>query len=300
MNQPFHNVVLHPKTIERYEEQLTLYLKQEQYKKAVDLIRFMLQFPEIKQDKLDQWLALQHWLETMFPETVAEEPEDEDMTEQELLRQNMAARASSAGYTDKLLSKLTESKDMGQQLLALEHLAYSQDERAGQTVQAWLTGEERHPFLQVKALQTLKVQGLRGTIMLRKNGRIYEVHIEDTPLKQDEYPVRMQEMIERVKQMSEADNPDFAYFAEQTWFEFLAYAYATPLYNRLKDSTETEVDVWASALHVSLLQKLFGHVDEEELLERYGITTDLTLPWKKAYQILNGFTQTFYPNRNSW
>ena len=300
MNQPFHNVVLHPKTIERYEEELTLYLKQEQYRKAMDLIRFMMQFPEIKQEKLDQWLALQHWLETMFPEVSAEQTEDEDLTEQELFRQNMETRASSTGYTDKLLTKLTQSGDMGQQLIALEHLAYSQDERAGQTVLSWLTGEERHPFLQVKALQTLKLQGIQGSIVLIKNGRMYETYIEDTPLKHDEYPIRVQEMIERVKQMSEADSPDFAYFAEQTWFEFVAYAYATPLYDRLRDSSETEVDVWASALHISLQQKLFGHADEEELLERYGITSDLTLPWKKAYQILNGFAQTFYPNRNSW
>ena len=64
------NVILFPKTEQFYEDELTKLLRSEQYKEALDMLAFLLQFPNVDTNKSEQWEALRHWLLTMFPETM--------------------------------------------------------------------------------------------------------------------------------------------------------------------------------------------------------------------------------------
>ena len=48
---------------------------------------------------------------------------------------------------------------------------------------------------------------------------------------------------------------------------------------------ESAVDVWASALHAILQEKLFGTVNREELLDNYGIVDSMTASMEAGYTL---------------
>ncbi|MFC5447296.1 hypothetical protein [Paenibacillus aestuarii] len=296
-----NNLILFPKTEQFYEEELTRFLQREQYTDAAQLLTFLLQFPHTDVNKSSQWEALLNWLHTMNPEIVfgstpaAEDGRDEEK-EEDLLRQFIQDKTSDdAAYIDKLLDML-KAGNLEQQVGALEQLAFVELPVACLTVRQWVSERPRHPHLQFKALQTLRQMGERGIVELPKNGKKIPLDIEETPLGPEDFPAQIRDMIRRVGEISEMSQPDFVFFAEQTWQEFLAYAYGTSVYTELLKPEEGAVDIWASALHAALQERMFGMVDREELLDTYGIVDSMTLQWRRAYSTLQTFIQQMIPN----
>ncbi|WNR45809.1 hypothetical protein [Paenibacillus roseipurpureus] len=294
------NVILFPKTEKFYEDELTKLLRAERYQEALEMLTFLLQFPGVDRDKSDQWEALRHWLLTMFPETMFPSSESlaEDAEEESaLLRQYIQDKtaADDGAFVNKLKTMLQEGT-LEAQVNALDQLAYIEQPEVSQFVKAWLCERPRHPHIQFKALQALKQMGEQGMIEFPKNGKIVLVEIEETPLTAEDFPSRIRDMIRRVGDISEISQPDFVYFASQTWQEFLAYAYGTSIYTELLRTEESAVDVWASALHAILQEKLFGTGEREQLLETYGIVDGMALQWKRAHNVLSAFVKQFTPN----
>jgi hypothetical protein len=288
------NVVLFPKTLDYYEQELTRYLQTEQYGEAKELISFLLRFQNLNPRQTEQWAALQQWLETTFTETQTwvGQPStlEEDESEEELLRHYVAERSAYlAEYPDKLLTLLSEGS-MEQQTVALEQLAFIEHPDVSKALHDWLSSEAQQPHIQFKALQILKQRGEKGSILIPRGSEQIFVEVEDTPLGPEQFPAIVQEMIRRVGEISETDSPDFHFFAEQTWNDFLSYIYGTRIYVDLIKQEEGHVDLWASALHVVLQEILFGHADRLELMELYGITEQMQLPWKQAYTTIRRFT----------
>ncbi|TXK84693.1 hypothetical protein FU659_07655 [Paenibacillus sp. N3.4] len=294
-----NNLILFPKTEQYYEGELTRFLQTEQYSDALQLLTFLLQFPNVDTHKAEQWEALLHWLQTMNPESMfpssplSEEDQEE---EADLLRQYIQEKTADDGaFVLKLLTMLREG-NLEQQVNALEQLAFVEQTKASREVKEWLCEKPRHPHLQFKALQALKQMGEFGFIEYPKNGQMIAVEIEETPLCTEDFPAPIRDMIRRVGDISEISQPDFVYFAEQTWREFLAYAYGTSIYTDLLKAEDGAVDVWASALHAVLQEKLFGTVNREELLDTYGIVDSMTLQWKRAQLVLQAFIKQFNPD----
>ncbi|MDQ0878056.1 hypothetical protein QFZ77_006715 [Paenibacillus sp. V4I3] len=294
-----NNLILFPKTEQYYEEELTRFLKTEQYSDALQLLTFLLQFPTVDHHKTEQWEALRNWLYTMFPETMfpMTSPLEEDPEEEtDLLRQYIQEKTADDGaFALKLLNMLRDGT-LEQQVNALEQLAFIDQSDVSQRVKEWLCEKPRHPHIQFKALQALKQMGERGFIEFPKNGEKILVEIEETPMCPEDFPSRIRDMIRRVGDISEISQPDFVYFAKQTWQEFLAYAYGTSIYTDLQKAEEGAVDVWASALHAILQEKLFGSVNREELLDNYGIVDSMKLQWKRANLVLQAFVKQFNPD----
>ncbi|NEW04459.1 hypothetical protein GK047_00280 [Paenibacillus sp. SYP-B3998] len=294
-----NNLVLFPKTEQFYEEEITRFLQHEQYNDALQLLTFLLRFPNADQQKTDQWEALLHWLQTMHPETLfpaTSVMEEEQEEEEELLRQYIQEKTTDdSAYIEKTLNMLREGS-LEQQVAALEQLAFVELSEVSQAVKRWITEKGRHPHVQFKALQTLKKMGEQGFIELPKNGGLVLVEIEETPLIPEDFPMQIRDMIRRVGEISETEQPDFVYFASQTWHEFLSYAYGTSIYSDLLRMEEGAVDVWASALHVTLQEKLFGMANREELLDAYGIVDSMKLQWKRAHLTLQTFMNQMNPN----
>jgi hypothetical protein len=292
------NVVLFPKTVDYYEQELTRFLQIEQYGEALQLLAFLLHFPNIDTDKYAQWKALQEWLQTMFPEYAfpgADTAEEEPEAEADLMRQIVFAKASdNTEYADKLLSMLTDGS-MEQQIIALEQLAFIDSKDVSAKLRDWLGITQLHPQIQFKGLQTLKQLGDKGNLTIPKNGSKLVVDIEDTPLSPEEFPVVIRDMIKRISEISESDHPDFPFFAKQTWNEFLAFAYGTPIYTDLTRQEAGAIDVWASALHAVLQEMLFGKANEVELMEMYGITESMHFRWKQTHTILRKFINVVFP-----
>jgi hypothetical protein len=292
------NVILFPKTVDFYEQELTRFLQTEQYEEALQLLAFLLHFPNLETGKHGQWEALQGWLQTMAPEAVfpsGEALEENLEGEEELLRLIVAEKTSgNAAYPDKLISMLKEGS-MEQQLTAIEQLAFVEHEDISRMLRDWLSEVKLHPSIQFKVLQTLKQRGDKGYICMPKNGEEACVEIEETPLSPEEFPAIVRDMLRRVSEVSEVDHPDFSFFAEQTWNDFLSFAYGTSMYTELLSEKEGSIDIWASSLHAVLQEMLFGTINQAELMEKYGITAQMQLQWKQTYTILRKFIEAVFP-----
>ena len=102
-------------------------------------------------------------------------------------------------------------------------------------------------------------------------------------------------MMKRVEEISEDQLARLSYFAEQTWNQFLAYVYGTSTYAEMIKQEDDSIDVWASALHAVLQELIFGKADRADLMEKYGITSQMLLQWKQAHAILYKFTKAVFP-----
>jgi hypothetical protein len=306
--EPSNNVILFPTTVAHYERELTKLLESERYSEAVRLLLFLAGCQGAPPDKSGEWKALLSWLQTMFPET-AFEPDsrydssgladtDEDDREEQFVQRYVTGRSGAdASYGLQLIELLRASSSPERQLMALEQLAFAQQPELDPLLLQWLSETETHPMVQFKALQTLKKRGCKGTAVFPKLGVDISVEIEETPADFDEFPERVQDIIGRVEQISEASQPDFPYFARQTWLEFLAYVYGTEAYRDIAAAgRDGAVDAWAAALHRMLLETMFGEADVEELADLYGITAALQPLWNEAYAELKRFGRLLMPS----
>lgn len=294
------NVILFPKTVEYYQYELTRLLEAEQYGEAIKLLRFLLTCQSDDGRAREEWQSLLDWLHMMFPDFAIgpESDMDQDLSETDMLREHLGAKGeSSAEYAHKLLQSLRENRDVDKLLLALDQLAFLDHPDIDQALLDWFTENPLHPILQFKTLQTLKKRGITGTVQLNKNGEAAEVHIEDTPAGFDQFPSQIQDIIHRVQEISETQHPALSYFAGETWNEFLAFIYGTSYYYQMLKQEAACVDVWAAALHLTLLERLFEGGDKTEIMELYGITSDLMFQWEQAYRLMQQFAANVFTRR---
>ncbi|MBP1156624.1 MULTISPECIES: hypothetical protein [unclassified Paenibacillus] len=294
------NVILFPKTVEYYQFELTRLLEAEQYGDAIKLLRFLLTCQSDDGRAREEWQSLLDWLHMMFPDLAigSESDLDQDLSESDLLREHLSAKGEhSAEYAHKLLESLREHKDVDKLMLALDQLAFLDHPEIDQALLDWFTEIPLHPIIQFKTLQTLKKRGVTGTLPLNKNGETAEVHIEDTPAGFDQFPSQIQDIIHRVQEISETKHPALSYFAGETWHEFLAFIYGTSFYYQMLKQEAACVDVWAAALHLTLLEHLFEGGDKTEILDLYGITSDLTFQWEQAYRLMQQFAANVFTRR---
>ncbi|ULL17890.1 hypothetical protein DVH26_27570 [Paenibacillus sp. H1-7] len=294
------NVILFPKTVDYYQFELTRMLENERYGEAISLLRFLLTCRSQDERVEEEWNALLQWLQTMFPdETFADfgagsDPEDE-LSERDMLREKLILREREDGsYAAKLMESLKDASSLEKQLLALDQLALMEHPELNGQLIDWIKSGEQHPLIQYKTLQTLKLRGVQGLIELHRNGESVLVEIEDTPADFDQFPSIINEIIERIQQVSETNHPALAYFAQETWNEFLAFIYGTYQYRQMLRMDRDAIDAWAAALHLVLLERVFDSGDKEEILELYGITSELLFQWEQAYRIMQQFASSTF------
>ncbi|TVY11871.1 hypothetical protein [Paenibacillus cremeus] len=300
MEQPNDNVILFPKTVEYYQFELTRLLEAERYSEAIQTLRFLLACRSDDQRAREEWQSLLDWLQMMFPDLALELPYDteDDDSEVDLLKQHLLAKTElTPEYAERLLSSLFEQHAVDKQLLALDQLAFIEHPGIDDALIRFLSTPALHPLIQFRTLQTLKKRGAAGTLLLTKNGEPTEIEIEDTPSGFDEFPSQIQEIIKRVQEISETQHPALAYFAEETWNEFLAFIYGTSAYRQMLKQDSAYVDVWAAALHLTLLERVFDGGDKEELQELYGITGEMAFQWEQAYRMMQQFAHIVFSRK---
>ncbi|WP_159881122.1 hypothetical protein [Paenibacillus puerhi] len=294
---PHDNVILFPKTVEYYQYELTRLLEAERYSDAMQLLVFLLGCQTDDNTAREEWQSLLDWMRMMFPDLTAVQlaEDDEEDSEEGLLRHHLHAKGESSGaYAERLLETIRTQQAPDKLLLALDQLAFLEHDGIDAALTGWLHEEELHPLIQFKTLQTLKKRGVAGSVTLHRNGESIVCDIEDTPADFDRFPSQIQEIIARVQEISEIKHPALSYFAAQTWNEFLAYIYGTSAYRQMLRQEEACVDVWAAALHLTLLERVFEGGDKEELLELYGITSALIFQWEQAYRIMQQFASAVF------
>lgn len=287
-------VILFPKTIDYYQLELTKLLETEAYSEAVRLLSFLESCRTADPRINDEWKMLLHWLKTEFPESAQGQSEAEDGApdgEEDLLRASVSAKASKdKQYANKLLEMLSYAS-VDKQLIALDQLAYVGDEGIAEGLKRRLHDAPLHPFVSFKLLQTLAKLGAAGEVTFGKLGEIVTVDIERTPLSPDQFPEPLPSVSDRVHANAETEDPTVSLFAKTTWEEFLSYIYGTSSYLELNGIGETELDIWASALHAVVAHTMYGLDSPEEIQDLYGITEPLLPAWQKCYQALSGYFQ---------
>ncbi|MEO3946989.1 hypothetical protein [Gorillibacterium sp. CAU 1737] len=290
------NVILFPRTVDYYQIELTKLLETERYQEAADLLRFLLQVDSGDPRNQEEWETLLDWITTLMNESDHESgalsPVDDeaDLTEADLLRKETERKkATDEGYVTRLLETLREASSLEQILLALGQLSYVQHPEVEPALVRWIETTRLHPYVIFKALQTLKKRGATGSVRPAQQAEERELRMEETPLDVWEFPESITDVLKRVQEHSAVREPALGFFAEETWSEFLAFVYASPLYRRLTELEEEGRNAWAAALHGALRRVMQEQADEEELLHLYGMTEALTMEYKQAGQALDAF-----------
>jgi hypothetical protein len=309
------NVFLFPKTVDYYQIELTRMLETERYSEAVGVLKFLLQCRHEDDDSKEEWVALLEWLENTFPEAggtatpqagskvnaadlVDEEDEDEESEADLFKRRVWLKTAEDSQYAVKLLDSLVQTDSPDKQLLALEQLLHAEHSRIKRVLREWLENTRIHPVVQFKALQVLKARGDSGQLMLHKLGQTVELDVSETPLNFDEFPQQIGTIRKRVLDVNEVNQPALAYFVEQTWNDFLAFIYGTSIYRDIIRMNGRVLDIWAAALHHTLLETMFALSDEAETREIFGIEDEQFKAWQKACQVMKLFLTVTAPADN--
>ncbi|WP_238357370.1 HEAT repeat domain-containing protein [Cohnella zeiphila] len=296
------NLVLFPKTLDYYQIQLTRMLETERYGEAKALLAFLLQCGGEAERHHTEWQALLGWLDAAFPgleaggfsEGVLDE--DEEESAEDLLRQRLNDRlGQDAAFVPNLLSKLDETDDPEQQLLALGQLIYLDHPEVEARIRRWLTEGERHPAVQFRALQVLRKQGAEGPVAFLRDGELLTAEAETTPESFDDFPTSVKQVLERVRQAAEVSDPTLSYFAEELWKECAQAAYGTAVYRRMTEDDDSSTDIWAGALHQFLTEKLHGPQSDDWVRDQYGITGDLRFRYEQSLRWLRQYAGELRP-----
>ncbi|MDF2717955.1 MAG: hypothetical protein K0R28_4880 [Paenibacillus sp.] len=303
------NVILFPKTIEYYQNELTNMLEGERYAEAARLLRFLLRCQSDDPQYKEEWQSLLDWLRATFPHLAADESgvgtehtersedDDEEETEGELFKRHVRAKAANdSKYTEKLLAMLDPRASAEKQLMALEQLVHLDRRTVGEPLKLWLEESRLHPLVQFRGLQTLRTLGETGTIGIRKLGQSMTLSIGETPLRYEQFPAAARNVLERTKKAMEADQPGLADLAETTWRDFLAFLYGTSVYDELLALDDAGTDVWAAALHHSVQETMLGRSDESDLSALYdGLAGADSKSFHKALQVIKLFATVANP-----
>lgn len=291
------NVILFPKTVEYYQVQLTRLLESEQYFEAIELLKFLLQCQDDDSQTYEEWKVLLEWLQTQFS-TLSGEDEEDNESEHEILGRQIKSKSSEdPQYTKKLLDMLLQETSPDKKFLALDQLVFIEHAQINDTLKRWVETVDLHPLVQFKVLQTLKLREVSGEVHMQRCGEEVKVLIEQTPLTYEEYPEPICKVMDCVQKVSEINHPALSYFAEQTWKTFLSYTYGTTMYFQILNQEDSNVDVWAAALHCISIETMLGPSEVKETLELYEISPELTFKWEKAFRFIKSFVDTAFQPR---
>lgn len=290
------NVILLPKTVDYYQEELTRMLETERYGEAVRLLGFLLDCRTEDPRMADEWQELLHWLQTSFVEVERElQSEDEDVSERDMRKQQLYSKlANDPNYVKKLLETLLGDSGLDKKMVALEQLSLADHPQIDDTLKRWLEQVELHPLIQFKVLQTLRSRSAVGTIALSRCGEQVELDIAATPLSAEEYPEAIRLIEELVLRACDAAQPNLAYFVSHTWNECIAFVYGTSIYARLASLTQESAPPWAAALHRAVEETMAGTSAKEELEQRYGLTRSGAKASVGAYKLLRSVMASIY------
>ncbi|WP_166240393.1 hypothetical protein [Paenibacillus turpanensis] len=290
-----NNLILFPKALDYYQIELTKMLESERYREAAELLRFLIECKNDDERLNLEWMALLEWLGTAFPSALkplAESDAEPESDEREMLRRMLADKSQQDdSYVNKLIYML-DSSSLEKQLIALDQLAHIKQEGLADKLVAWLRPIEAHPFIQFKILQIAAEAGLEGPLTLRRGDELITVEIERTPLLDSHFPKSLMEIVRRVQQVSGIHDPTIAYFAEQTWRQYIAFVYGTNVYALLSHLEDAGIDAWAAALHLILAESVAGEAPRDEILEYYGVTSDCRLEFENACVELGKFLRS--------
>lgn len=291
-----NNIVLFPKTLDYYQIQLTVMLENERYGEAMDLLRFLLQCQGQEERHYDEWRALLEWLEAAFPHygedlpVVLEEREAEEVSEEDMARQHARSKLEQDnGYADKLLRTVMEEPLSDQTMLALEQLAYLDRPEIDDSLTGWLKDKTLHPLLQFRVLQTLRRRGVQGIIAFTRGEEPVEVEIDTVPLRPEDFPLQIVQILERVADQTEVHEPTLFYFAQELWIQYVMAVYGTRDYMSMLEENDSMTDIWAAALHMTVADSLGGSHDEEDTRSMYAVTGAMRFRLEQAYRSMKQF-----------
>ncbi|SEP07866.1 hypothetical protein SAMN05518670_5538 [Paenibacillus sp. OK076] len=291
-----NNIVLFPKTLDYYQIQLTVMLENERYGEAMDLLRFLLQCQGQEERHYDEWRALLEWLEAAFPHygedlpEIREEREEEDISEEDMARQHARSKLEQDdGYADKLLRTVMEEPLSEQTMLALEQLAYLERPEIDDSLTGWLKDKTLHPLLQFRVLQTLRRRGVQGNIAFTRGEEPVEVEIDTVPLRPEDFPIQIVQILERVADQTEVHEPTLFYFAQELWIQYVMAVYGTRDYMSMLEENDSMTDIWAAALHMTVADSLGGSHDEEDTRSMYAVTGAMRFRLEQAYRSMKQF-----------
>uniref|UniRef100_UPI00406BE82A hypothetical protein n=1 Tax=Paenibacillus sp. FSL L8-0436 TaxID=2954686 RepID=UPI00406BE82A len=292
--------MLFPKTLDYYQIQLTVMLESERYGEAMELLRFLLQCQGQEERHYEEWQSLLSWLEAAFPYAAqggdakdAAPGEEQDLKEEDMARiLAKSKQEEDADYPDKLLKRIMNEPLSEATILALEQLSYLEGGHVDETLTDWLEKATVHPLLQFRTLQTLRRRGAQGTIKLMRGQEASIVEIETVPLQNEDFPLQVSQVIERVAEQAEVHEPTLYYFAQELWGQFIMSIYGSAEYRKLLDGEDALLDIWAGALHQIVSESLNGTRQEEETRGMYGITGGMRFQFEGAYRSLKGFVKS--------
>ncbi|MUT64493.1 hypothetical protein GOM71_00905 [Paenibacillus sp. NEAU-GSW1] len=282
--------------LDHYQIQLTRMLESEQYSEAKRLLRFLLQCKGEDVRHYEEWGSLLTWLDMAFPDLAADaygeadsggKDNDSEADETALREQMLNPSGQDEAYIKQVLYIMEHHPMLDQQLLALERAAYIQSPEVDTAIVDWLTtARDLHPLLQFKALQCLRRREMSGTLELDRMGERVQFDIETTPLAMDDFPQPIGRILERVEQVTEADDPTLPHFARELWKESLQFLYGSSAYAWMLREDDDTVDCWAAALHLTLLLTVYGSANDDDIRDMYGITDSLRFRYEQACRAL--------------
>jgi hypothetical protein len=130
---------------------------------------------------------------------------------------------------------------------------------------------------------------MQGCVTFVRGQEQVEVEIENVPLKDSDFPLVVHDIVDRVAQQTEVQEPTLYYFAQELWIQFIKGAYGTNVYQSLLIEEDLVMDIWAAALHQTVSESLTGSRNEEETRAMYGITENIRFQFEQAYRTLKQF-----------
>ncbi|MGF7047162.1 hypothetical protein J2T13_001664 [Paenibacillus sp. DS2015] len=272
-------------------------LENERYGEAIALLRFLLQCQGQEERHYEEWQALLEWLETAFPQYIHStegtnsdlDPDEPD--EEELSRRNAHFKlAEDSLYADKMLHIVMEEPLSEQTMLALGQLSHlTGNNKIDEALVEWLQTSKLPSLLQYRVLQTLHKRGMQGNITFTRGQEEVDIDIEALPLTQAEFPVSVQQILDRVAQHTEVKEPTLYYFAQELWSQFVMSIYGTQDYQSMLIEEDLAMDIWAATLHQIVSESLTGSRNEEEIRAMYGITENIRFRFEQAYRTMKQF-----------
>ncbi|KOY14076.1 hypothetical protein [Paenibacillus xylanivorans] len=271
-------------------------LENERYGEAMDLLRFLLQCQGQEERHYDEWRALLEWLQAAFPHygedlpVIREERDEEEISEEDMARQHARSKLEQDdGYADKMLRTVMEEPLSEQTMLALEQLAYLDRPEINDSLTGWLKDKTLHPLLQFRVLQTLRRRGVQGIIAFTRGEEPVEVEIDTVPLRPEDFPLQIVQILERVADQTEVHEPTLFYFAQELWIQYVMAVYGTRDYMSMLEENDSMTDIWAAALHMTVADSLGGSHDEEDTRSMYAVTGAMRFRLEQAYRSMKQF-----------
>lgn len=298
------NVLLLPKTIEFYQDELTRLLEEEKYAEAAGTIRFLLGCGNVDPEYKQEWLSILQWLAESFPgialeNRFGEAEDDEADSEEDLLKELVREKsARDANYADRLLSMLSPGETAERQLAALEQLSCLDRRDVGAPLIRWLRETKLHPLIQFRGLQTLKKIGETDMIEIRKLGQKVQIPITEVPLSYEQFPERLRTVSAAVRAVMETDGTGMADIADSIWRDLLPFYYGTPIYDELANEDERGLRVWSAALHAMAEEAVFGGSGPERSMDRYELAEEDDKLFQRAQQMIRLFMAVSAPGES--